>query len=506
MIYLEIKDRQSSKLQYPLTDNQLFEIVRDLAKRARTNPELKPEDLRSLIAIPGGDEANIYEELVTGGLLVPVGGNAVIERYKVEPLRLVYGFGMLLAAELEGLSSSNSSEIEEFLTSWFEPQPDMDRKVDICGSAMFHALFQDEFPESALRELVRYWLGLRNWADTAQLAFTTYVVRRPKLFLEVAEGFWSSVSDSGAAQEFLGAAFVAHRDDPRLQPALAAAIQRWMGFVHPLGRHFWTFDAARNERLRKIREGQDEQSIPPDTAEREKQDRIRQEIETRAGCPIIEGRIDVAGTELTVISDGALLGLGRFGLMVMSAGDPSPFIHALVQWGVASAVMGEGEFNDLVSWVVRLSESELDAILLEDIRRLLARNEATASEAARYLLSVIGSEESDSLIKKYELTPRWYKERRMEHAQDPCKSLYEWKESEALPCLGRDDVPLHIILGRASFRSLIQQSRYRTLWFMSQRSPAATQSSELCAASPPRSRLIIWKRYLSFCAAMHPLK
>ena len=59
----------------------------------------------------------------------------------MEPLRLVYGFGMLLAEELAGRSSSSRSEIEEFLTSWFEPQPDMDRKADICGSAMFHALF-----------------------------------------------------------------------------------------------------------------------------------------------------------------------------------------------------------------------------------------------------------------------------------------------------------------------------------------------------------------------------
>lgn len=450
LIYLEIKDRQSSKVQYPLTDVQLFEIIRDVAQRARVNPELKPRDLRSLIAVPGGDEANIYEEIVSSGILVPVPGDGMTERYKVEPLRLVYGFGMLLAAELAGRASSSSSDIEEFLTSWFEPQPDMDRKVDICGSAMFHALFQDDFPEVALRELIRYWLGLRNWADTAQSAFTEYVLRRPRIFLEVAEEFWSSMHDSGAAQEFLGAAFTAHRDDPRLQPVLVRAIERWMGFIHPLGRQFWTFDAARNEQLRKTVEAQTGQNVLPLTGETGKEDRVRQEIEIRAGCPIVEGEIEVVGTKLTVISDGSLLRLARFGLMVISAGDPSPFIDSLAPWAVASAVMDDADFSDLVSWVVRLSDREVDTVLLEHSRRLLSRNEAIASAAARILLFVIGSRESESLIEEHDLTPEWYRELRAQHASDPCKSHFELAESERLSCLGREDVPLHIILGHAA--------------------------------------------------------
>jgi hypothetical protein len=83
LIYLEIKDRQSSKLQYPLTDEQLRDIIRDLAERARVNPKLKQRDLLPLIAVPGGDEANIYEEIVSGGLLVP--GDGMTESYRVEP-------------------------------------------------------------------------------------------------------------------------------------------------------------------------------------------------------------------------------------------------------------------------------------------------------------------------------------------------------------------------------------------------------------------------------------
>ena len=151
LIYIDVKDRQSSKLGYPLTEVQFNGIIRDLAKRARLNPELDAKELRPLIAVPGGDEANIYEELVSGGLLVPIPGIGGTERLKVEPLRLVYGFGMLLAADLAERSLARAEEIEEFLTSWFEPQPDMDRKVDICGSAMFHALREHDLDRKSTR-------------------------------------------------------------------------------------------------------------------------------------------------------------------------------------------------------------------------------------------------------------------------------------------------------------------------------------------------------------------
>jgi hypothetical protein len=447
LIYIDVVDRRS-KLGYPLTEHELLRIIRDLAEHARQNPELDPKDLRPLLAVPGGDEANIYEEIAGGGLLVPAATIGGVEAFRVEPLRLIYGFGMLLAAELSKRPGASTSELEEFLASWFEPGADMDRKVEICGSAMFHALFRNDFPETCLRELIRYWLGLRNWADTAQLAFAGYVLRRPTIFLEMAEHFWSAAQDSSGAQEFLGSAFVAHRNDTRLQPAMIRAIERWMGFIHPLGPRYFTFDPGRISQMRKMVEARTGQRVIglPDEAQG---DRVRQGIEQRLGCPIAAGEVEVAGVRLTVIEDGALLRLARLGLMIISAGDVSPFIGALVNWAVAAGVMEDIDFGDLVSWVVRLATQENEAALLERARALLSRNEATASAAARILLLRIGSAASESLIQEHDLTPDWYKQRRAEHAKDPCRSLYEWTEDESFGCLARTDVPLHIILERA---------------------------------------------------------
>ena len=450
LIYMEIKDRHISKLQYSITDGRLFEIIRDLAERSRVDPELNPKDLAPLITTPGGDDANIYEEIVGGGILVETSRNGMTSTYKVDPLRLIYGFGMLLADELASRSWVDSNEEEEFLVSWFGPQPDMDRKVEICGSALFHALFRKDFPDVALRGLIRYWLGLRNWADTAQSAFTSYVRRRPDIFLEVTDEFWSAARDSGAAQEFIGTAFAANRDDPKVQPVLAGAVERWMGLVHPLGRRFWQFDQARNEQIRRSVEQKAGQNIEPPADEVGKEETVRTAIEERAGCRIEPGKIKVAGTNLNVISDGYLLRLARFGLMIISAGDPTPFIHSLVNWAVASAIMDDSDFSDLVCWVVRLSDWDVDTILLREARSLLARKEPTASEAARLLLRAVGTRESQSLHEQYDLTPEWVKDRQNKHASDPCTSLFSWTEAESISCLGREDVPLHIILERAT--------------------------------------------------------
>jgi hypothetical protein len=109
LIYLEIKDRQTSKLGYPLTDDQLRDIIADLAQRARTNPVLNAKELLPLITVPGGDEADIYEE-ITGGLLIPKVDAGIKEKYQVDPLRLVYGLGLLLAEELRSESSKRDSE------------------------------------------------------------------------------------------------------------------------------------------------------------------------------------------------------------------------------------------------------------------------------------------------------------------------------------------------------------------------------------------------------------
>src|ERR1051325_6056015 len=100
----------------------------------------------------------------------------------------------------------------------------MHLKVEICGAGLFHSLIDDTYPSVSRRQLLRFWLALRNWNDNVQEAFTDYVRRCPEDFIAVVEEFWTSERNLGAAQDFFRAAFTKHRDEPTVQPLLVSAV------------------------------------------------------------------------------------------------------------------------------------------------------------------------------------------------------------------------------------------------------------------------------------------
>lgn len=156
----------------------------------------------------------------------------------------------------------------------------------------------------------------------------------------------------------------------------------------------------------------------------------------------------MAGSKLTVVADGSLLRLARFGLMIASAGDRTPYINSLVNWAVASSIMDDSGFSEVVSWVIRLSEQDIEHPLMQRALMLLNRCEQVASDAARILLLTIGSQEAYSLVVDRDLLPTSYQERKREHLVDPCKSFFRWSEEECRACMERSDLPLHMVLQR----------------------------------------------------------
>jgi hypothetical protein len=282
LIFLDAKNRAARK-RGALTQSDFIEIIRNLAIQYRRTDSLTLSCLQALLPRPDPD-GRIYQEIIDGGLLIE--RTVISTRYEVEPTRLVFGLGMLLAEEVSDHAKRNTSltSIEDEITSWFEPHPEMDLKVRICGAALFHAFADPEYPTAGRRELLRYWLRLRNWQDGVQQAFVDYLVRCPEDFVEATEDVWSSDRDMGAAEEFLASAFIKHRDDSRLYPILFNAILRWMGFVHPAGYQFMR------------RKTEDEA-------------KTRSEIEQRVGAALKNGPLTLCNQQLTVMDNDGLLRL-----------------------------------------------------------------------------------------------------------------------------------------------------------------------------------------------------
>jgi hypothetical protein len=414
LILLDACHRTASK-RGQLTQDQFVQIIRNLAIKYRSNSVIQLNDLVGLWPLADPDKT-IYQQIIDGGLLIPKQGAS--GRFTVERNRLVFGLGMLLAEEVGSAeqASKDRALLESLITSWFEPHPEMDLKVEICGTALFHSLVIEGFPSVGRREILRYWLTLRNQNDTAQSAIVNYVVRCPEDFIAVAEEFWTSNRNFGAAQDFLAKAFTKYRDDARLKPLLVPAVRKWMGLVHPAGH-------------------------PLLRAKPEQKEKYQQEIEQRVGSPLHPGSIQVCGESITVVEDDAVLRMRRLGFLIISAGAVTPFIGSFTAWAISSAVMGYAMEVNVAEWIIRLSEEPLEELLSSEIQRLLTLKTKVALKAAITLLWRTHPERAERLCE--ETGDEQYRERqelRAQHVHDPCKSLFIWSDEDCVRCQERNDV------------------------------------------------------------------
>ncbi|KMO14142.1 hypothetical protein QR78_23985 [Methylobacterium indicum] len=433
LILIDARCRRDDKRGHPLSEDDFYEVIRALASRWQHCPNFSRQDLHALL--PGFDASRqTYQEIIDGGLLVR-SDSATGRRFTVEPTRLVFGLGMLLADDVRVASNGQSATATaEIVARWLEPHAEMDLKVRICASAIFHALLDPEYPGVARRELIRIWLSARNRfgdEDEARLAF---VLRAPDDFVSIAESFWSSRGDKGSAQAYLAMAFSQYREHDVLEPLLVEAVERWAGYVHPAGSPLLRHGGAAEDSSR------------------------RAAISARIGHTPIPGPLEVAGKRLTIVEDDGLLRLIRFGLLLMSAGRRSPFAGALATWAVAAAVSGGATEWDAAAWVVRFATDDPESSIVDEARTLLARGEVVATTAAHTLLEVAGTKAAAKLQAEFPLpVPHETTERIAKHNADPCNSFYAWSEEQCERCIDEQGTRLDALLNRAELSLLDPQ-------------------------------------------------
>lgn len=427
LIFLDSKHRCEEKRGHPLNSVQFEDLIRGLAASYRERPHLTRRDIEDLL--PRRDpEGRIYQEIIDGGLLVA--RESAPSTFTIERTRLVYGLGMLLAEDIgaAGLRSSDR-ELQERIASWFEPHPEMDLKIRICGSALFHALIDDHYPPIARRELLRYWLGLRNWLDEWHETSLQCIVRCPDDFIAIVESFWRSSHDRGAAQDLLGRAFTKYRDDARVQASLIAAVERWMSVVNRSGPPVLRHDEARTTKL-------------------------REDIAARLGGDFKPGTlVTVAGESLLVIDDDGLSRLPRLGLLIISAGVRAPYARALARWALAAAVMGAALEYEEAAWVCWLAEDDIESPLLTFASDLLTLDTSIAHTATHTLLGCLGTARAEGLRRAHPLPESEFARKRREaREEDPCVIWEAWSEEDCQRCIERTDIRPGIVVGKLGLR------------------------------------------------------
>ncbi len=422
LLWLDAKHRAEKK-RGQLSETAFMEIVRNAATRYLTRPEVRLTEVRSLV--PEDDpEGKIHQEIVDGGILTPKAGFP--GAFQVSRPHLIFGLGMLLAEELRDACCLGSEDVApaEKLVGWFEPHREMDLKVSIAASALYHSVADLSYPEEARRELVHYWLTTRNWDAATYEALIGYVLGAPTAFLAVTDELWANPHHFGGAQDFLADTYSQYRDEPRLQVHLVGAVSRWMGVVHP----------TRHPHLRS-------------------DENRRVEIEARVGQTLTPGALGICGYKLAVFEDDGALGLPRLALKIISAGARRPFIEAFVTWALAGAVMRTPIDGKVVDWVIRLADEPVEDLLLEKVRALLEVDNRIAMSAAQILLRHLDSPDAQPLREEYPERPdaSWLR-LKQEHAADPCKGAFGWAEEDCAPCMERTDVSPIYIIQRLSHR------------------------------------------------------
>lgn len=420
LIFLDNLHRFQQKRGLALNTAEFVDVIRRLAEKYRARPHLTARDIQDLVPRQDSD-GRVHQEIIDGGLLVPRENSP--GTFTVERTRLVYGLGMLLADDI-GTASQRSSvpELRERIASWFEPHPEMELKVAICASAVFHALIDADYPRVTRRELLRYWLTLRNWADEWHETALQCIARCPDDFVWIAEEFWQSAHDQRPAQELLARAFTKYRDHPSVRPVLVVAAERWMGFINRSGHPVLRHDAEHTRRA---------------------EERIAARL---GGLPGANTEVVVAGERLFVIDDDGWSRLPRLALLVISAGSRVPFVRAFARWALAAAAMGGAMEYSEAAWVCRLAEDDLETPFIAEGQRLIDLEDPLARTAAHTLLECLGTARARTLRLAYPLPEsEWQRTLREQREADPCRALGPWSDEDCRTCAERRDLPPSVV-------------------------------------------------------------
>ena len=420
LIYEDWRDRWSRKTNLSIDDQSFQNLIKGLAQKARQySNNISEKDIAEQLPFIH-DKQVVFDDLVSGGILHDKTGS-----YQVDESRLILGFGLLLADQVEHVQSDLDHPVglNEIIASWLEPHPEMGIKAKILETAALHVLsLQDNFSESCQVALLHAWLTCKNPQEDADENFIAYLLIQPVAYLKLAEMLWSDDHDNPWAQNLLMRALLRWRDSPALQSILPDIFARWLGFVHAAG-------------YSRMRHGKKEEDIK----------NIKKKIAERLGQNLTYGPQEFAGFPLSVIQDDGLLRLGRVALAVISHLPRKPYLRAIATGCLAEAIMDFPDKYDLFGWVLRSSPETLWPEIKHIAESLLNYDHIVTKQTAYRLLSLEGGQCAVKMQKQLSedlFPPHPFREI---HRKDPCNSFFAWTRAECEYCLQRKDLAPSVI-------------------------------------------------------------
>lgn len=363
----EWRYRRERRQGVSLTSEEFWNFVRAAAKKNPLDATLRLDEIQSMASF-AAEAVKAREELIDAHIFEADG--EFLPAYKITKRFAALGLGAYLLQEL-GQAGARGEDIHEALERALEPQADTDFKSEIVASALFISVQGDSAPRNVVDLLTDTLLMARNRSLEATYLLLSAIGRAPSRMQALAERYWSGRGDH-EAQDVITEAFVRKRDDPRAQPAIVAAFNRWMRFVHPHGGTLF-LNGPSDERARETRKA----------------------ISERIGHELAPGDDEFRGEKIAVIDDEMMLRLRSMALYVMSGGELAPFAEAIRGWAAAGAAMHDWDPMEQVDWVLRTAPGDTWAVMSPHAEALSATGDIDLMRAAYQIADAVGTEEAN---------------------------------------------------------------------------------------------------------------
>jgi hypothetical protein len=353
------------------TEQEFRGIVLGVARQIRDGaPTFTILDLRAHSSLaqgsPDRDLDRDFSEIVEGDLFETDSSGDGEFRVKPEHTGLV--LGLLLADEVRRLKDEIAADLDARVERAIEVASGMSEASEIMRGAVAAACNWKDFPDSALRALLRGWLRLRNRPDEHVNDFVAYFPDRKEAYLGIANEIWSNSYKYVVGREWILRAIIANLDNDTEFSSVCDRAAQWLGYWHKAWYPF--LGGADQEWLAGHRS------------------QVRASLDSAS--PVERELID---RNLTVPLDERYPFTSELALVVASHGPRQSLVRGFSSWALSRAVMKLPVDAATVAWCLRLNRldpSETEGRILNEADRLVAAGEI-GRDAAVLLLEASGT-------------------------------------------------------------------------------------------------------------------
>jgi|GEM_PF-5955322 len=403
------KDRYARKTDQKITAGEFEEKIMHLAEAFQSSRKM--EGLEKNIGL----DERILQELIDSGVFEKTGTH--ILKNKIDSGRLTYALGMILA---ESISDNGEQNIEEHLAGWLEPHTDDDRKNDICLSALYFILRDQNSPFVSRLIIFRHLIFARNLTAEGEERLLVYGRKLPASCFILLEEIAYSEAIHKLAEKRLFCCILLESKEPDVKEMIITYTQKWLGVFSPID-NYWTKYYWSNK-FKIIAK------------------KLSLDLKKSLQINLFQKR------NLQEVDEKVLGKFSQWAIFLISTfKDRSCFADAFLNWALTRALAAYPTEVEEINWLIKTSRTDIWPKMSTEVINWTQEKRTCKSHlfrrAAGYLLGQVGNEEARNLMKVIPKHIQHGFKRRLEHEKNPYESYFSLTKDQLIHCMDHEIIP-----------------------------------------------------------------